>query len=140
LKSYKTTDDRSAKRGLEDIVKLAVLLDLDFKKQKSVFKLSQWLNISSDAQHGYKFDPLDMEEHRGRPPEKSVELVIEPALIKYGNSDGENYHEKTVLVKAQVSCTHLRRDPGGFLTRLLRPVYGTGSKQRSSYRQPRRKG
>ncbi|RYP90203.1 hypothetical protein DL770_003666 [Monosporascus sp. CRB-9-2] len=31
-----------------------------------------------------------------------IDLIITPALFKYGNSDGENYNEGTVLVKADV--------------------------------------
>ncbi|RYP44142.1 hypothetical protein DL768_009377 [Monosporascus sp. mg162] len=31
-----------------------------------------------------------------------IDLIITPALVKYGNSDGENYNEYMVLVKADV--------------------------------------
>ncbi|RYP57006.1 hypothetical protein DL769_009760 [Monosporascus sp. CRB-8-3] len=31
-----------------------------------------------------------------------IDLMITPALVKFGNSDGENYNESTVLVKADV--------------------------------------
>lgn len=37
------------------------------------------------------------------PRQGTFDFVISPSLVKYGNSDGENYNERTILDKARVT-------------------------------------
>ena len=49
-------------------------------------------------------DEMEIHDQVQRSEMMTVDLVLSPALIKHGNSDGEFYDHKEVLVKVQVIC------------------------------------
>ncbi|KAF2489465.1 hypothetical protein BU16DRAFT_586508 [Lophium mytilinum] len=102
LRSYVTRANKpTAKDDLRDIVRDAMALDVDFKKQKADFSFGSW----GDALYGYEFVPEHMEDLRRSSKRDIVQLMVSPALFKRGDSSGHNYHKpKLKIVDARVIC------------------------------------
>ncbi|KAF2812624.1 uncharacterized protein BDZ99DRAFT_270302 [Mytilinidion resinicola] len=102
LKSYVTRANKTlAKDNLRDIVRDAMALDVDFKKQKADFFFGSW----GDALYGYEFVPEHMEDLRRSSKRDMVQLMVSPGLFKRGDSSGHNYHKpKLKIVNARVIC------------------------------------
>jgi hypothetical protein len=138
LRPYETGESPTMRRDLHNIVACAGLLDLDFRRQKADFRVVARLH--SNTQGRNQFDAELMETLETTNTSKQiVDVVVEPALIRWGDVDGENYHERKVLVKANVYCARLRKDKGRDFVPNRRPEQRTGSKPASHYgRAPRR--
>jgi len=100
----------NAKRDLEEIVWAAMRLDVDFKKHKVDFSLPRWGTraCKDEVDKGNKpllFDSEKMTAYSShRQSSDVVELIIQPALIRNGDSSGTNYENQRVLLPAQVIC------------------------------------
>lgn len=85
-------------------MKKALELASEIAKQKAELSFSE----VSDS---FKFDPDmtdDINEDDSRDWSKvfrRVELMTAPALVRTGDSSGEDYHVKTPVVKAEVICS-----------------------------------
>ena len=132
-----------AKFALFDIVADAVVLDLDFKRQKPEFTLPRWKHReekSSIRQFGYHYKPQDMENIiTGNEERLLVELLVSPSLSKRGDSWGGNDHDELViLLKAQVICDRgFQNKRGGHLHRAFVPIFTMPRKQTTKQKQER---
>ncbi|KAI0124243.1 hypothetical protein BJ170DRAFT_712258 [Xylariales sp. AK1849] len=94
------------KTSMRDIVAKAVELAVIFGKFKQIYlcrmsaKAEDGKMMSSDFEYERQWmDAVCATQNR-----KEVILMISPALIKYGNSKGENYEQSLILDKAGVYC------------------------------------
>ncbi|KAI0864075.1 hypothetical protein F4860DRAFT_501573 [Xylaria cubensis] len=87
-------------RSVERIVDKAIEIAVFFNKSRCAYKLRK-------VAHREHFSPRTMEydEECDAP---QVDLMISPGLLKFGNSRGEDYDQRLVLVKSRV-CT-LKQD------------------------------
>ena len=124
-----------AKFALFDIVVDAVVLNLDFKKQKPEFTLPRWKHReekSSIRQFGYHYKHQNMENIITRNEERLwVELLVSPSLSKRGDSSGGNDHDELViLLKAQVICDRgFQNEWGDHLHGAFAPIFTMPRKQ-----------
>lgn len=87
-------------RSVERIVDKAIEIAVIFNQSRCLYRLRRVV-------HRERFSPTAMEygEECDAP---QVDLMISPGLLKFGNSKGEDYDQRLVLVKSHV-CT-LKRD------------------------------
>ena len=139
LRPYETKGATSTRRDLDNIITWAGLLDLDFRRQKAEFRVTPRLEAYPDTKTRNHFNAEFMEALGTSTSKQIVELVVEPAIVRWGNPDGENYHECKVLVKANVYCARFRRDGWGEHASYRRPEHRAGSKLASpNQRAPKR--
>lgn len=113
--------DNNSNRGLDNlasIVRSAMALDLVLWKQKACFYFHTWYPQYSQvgarnspeyfqaawmtSDMGDRHDDLLMTGNGGGP--HIVQLIVTPALIKCGTSEGDKYDQEVVLCKAVVDC------------------------------------
>lgn len=114
LRPYAVQELRSGKEELKAIIMSAVTLDLQFKKQRADFRLLVFSIRETNHQFGFNVFDAKMEDvHGGESDSNIVELVLAPALEKRGDSDGENFNQSTILLKADVTCNRITREHRG---------------------------
>ncbi|KAI1128369.1 hypothetical protein F5Y10DRAFT_265281 [Nemania abortiva] len=82
------------RRSLEGIIDKAIEL-------ATIFNMSRCVYDCEIVEPGMRFDPEAM-EHDEEYDAPLVDLMISPALVKYGNSRGQNYDQYLVLAKSHV--------------------------------------
>ncbi|KAI0191983.1 hypothetical protein EV127DRAFT_492122 [Xylaria flabelliformis] len=88
------------RRSVERIVDQAIEIAVIFNRSRCYYRIGRVI-------HRERFNPVQMEYDEGcNAPQ--VDLMISPKLIKVGNSKGEDYDKRLLLVKSRV-CT-LKRD------------------------------
>jgi hypothetical protein len=132
LRPYETGESPAMRRDLHNIVTCAGLLDLDFRRQKADFRVVARLHPNPQSRNRFNAELMETIEATNT-SKQIVDLVIEPALIRRGDSDGENYRERKVLVKANVYCARLRKDKGEDFVPYRRPEQRASSKPASHY-------
>lgn len=95
-----------AKLELQEIVKNAMLLDLDFKKQMAVFKVLRFKSShqcgSVRNQYGFHFEANEMVDV-GRASSGKVDMVVSPALFKCQDwSEGTLEGDGACILRAEV--------------------------------------
>lgn len=62
--------------------------------------------LYTNTYHGFRLKPASVQNmsRSGNNTENCVELVVRPALLKYGTSEGTGYDDVSVLEKARVIC------------------------------------
>ncbi|KAM0420289.1 hypothetical protein ACHAPT_011950 [Fusarium lateritium] len=95
-------------RQLDDILNDALALDQTMSQQVAKW---EWEHLfERDCKGGMAFDEELMQRDEGesfsskRRRKRAAKLVISPALVKRGNSDGENYDVETIGMRMVVSC------------------------------------
>lgn len=108
LYSARTTESGEEEIAAEirGIMTKAMELAVIFSQAKSKFHcVMQWVDEHGDqAFHGFEVNTAWMDavvDHRRR---TCVELMVSPALVKFGNSKGENYDQRDILVREDVYC------------------------------------
>jgi hypothetical protein len=106
-----------AKLELREIVKNAMLLDLDFKKQMAVFEVLRFKPSHHSGpvrnQYGFHFEADQMED-TGPASSGKVDMVVSPALFKCQDwSEGTLKGDGAYILKAQV---YRRRPPKAEIT------------------------
>jgi hypothetical protein len=99
------------------VVKEAVQLDLKMQQQRAYFLF--WGNPRLRELNRGRYDPELMEVRFGDVSDRRnqyMELLIAPALMKQGNSDGRDYTGFLVIEKAQVDIAVPPQKRRGFLS------------------------
>jgi hypothetical protein len=126
LKPFITsTNEESYNRNLVDILRSAIKLDGKLNRQLAR-RMPQytWAGSRSNLFHDFQFDDRIMTRAQGEPvpgPEAKVQMVITPALVRYGSIEGERYEgfkNPEVLVHAVV---HLQSSSGFSPAKLVKP-------------------
>lgn len=110
LRQFVTEPDSKFDIRLREILVQAVNLDQCMNTQKAVFTPRSC--FQKDMRFGFPFDRQSMESidtDGDAYDHMDVELVVAPALLKAGNSKGEDYGTESVLVHSQVSCQRILR-------------------------------
>jgi hypothetical protein len=95
------------------IVTDAVILDLKMQQQKTYFKLLSAKEVAKPNNGLY--DPSMMEVRNGKVTKsRSMVLLIVPALLKTGNSEGNEYRTRVIIEKAQVDIEIPKSKKGYF--------------------------
>lgn len=84
------------------------------------------------------FDPetMDMISHKKQTEQSQVaQLILSPALVKRGNSSGEDFDVEEVHVKMEVECEPLPRTTTGNGFSLLRALHHTTHDLKDSFKQ-----
>ncbi|KAF4637556.1 hypothetical protein G7Y89_g525 [Cudoniella acicularis] len=98
---------------LQKIVMHAVMLDLQMQQQKAYFTFLNTKELDKETE--YNPDIMEVRFGTVRSSRKhSVVLIYTPALLKNGNSDGQNYDTTVVVEKALVDIEVPRRRKGIF--------------------------
>ncbi|KAH9907571.1 hypothetical protein F4778DRAFT_777995 [Xylariomycetidae sp. FL2044] len=93
-------DSAGVQRFLSDIAVKATKLARIFAKVRPAYKC---MRSQEDLVYGMKFDSSWMEAIESRPG-CLVSLIVSPALIRWGDSEGEDYDQHEVLASARVLC------------------------------------
>lgn len=99
----------AAKSDLREIVKQAILLDLDFQKQMAEIEVDRVQSVRSNSygvplQFGFPFTTEDMLDLGGKSA-GNVEIIVSPALWKSRDwSAGTHQGEERCLLRAEVFC------------------------------------
>lgn len=102
LSPYATLKTAEFDDGLWRIVVKATRMDAELNKQRAIFRVLIPKSKTSLV-YGYNPDPEICEWEGGSDAaSRVVQICTAPAFAKDGNSDGENYEQRTMLVKAQV--------------------------------------
>ncbi|OIW26649.1 hypothetical protein CONLIGDRAFT_620543 [Coniochaeta ligniaria NRRL 30616] len=102
LSLLSASDSQSIADRLEDIINYSVDLDAQFNKQVAVV---QWETIKA-PHSAWAFDPTWMEFERGQARTDivpAIELVLAPALLKYGKSSGDGFETMATLLKLEAT-------------------------------------
>ncbi|KAK7961950.1 uncharacterized protein PG986_002775 [Apiospora aurea] len=102
LKNY-IYDVQRCQQELRIIVDKAVDLAYSMAMAKAQYDVRLSSTLYSDVYHGFTIEPASMRNFVVEDCEdEEVELVISPALLKFGTSEGEDYGSSIVLVRARV--------------------------------------
>ncbi|KAK6332126.1 hypothetical protein TWF718_002660 [Orbilia javanica] len=101
-KSSAQKDD--LKVNLKSLVKLAAEFSIQLGKQRAMFELEPKRYIGPKIQKGMdQFGPWAPEnEGEDQANPREILAVIAPALFKFGNDDGEEFEQYTIVRQAQV--------------------------------------
>ena len=89
--------------GIDQIVEAAIRLDAELCKQKAYFAFRYGARRFTPS-HMERVDSSE-EDPQANYSGIGVKIVLEPALVKYGTSEGRSFDQNTVIAKAQVECS-----------------------------------
>jgi|SRR5579871_2210697 len=112
LRPFLTSEKPNTWVELQEIVDIAVSLDLEVRKSRAIFEFKLPCDPITTETYGFPYDRWIMESQEKFPKQKNgmmVELVVTPYLMKTGNADGDAYDIETILSKSISICTETRR-------------------------------
>jgi hypothetical protein len=117
VRKLATDNSDSLDKELRLIVERAVEVDLSIRGQLAVFQPVRLRSGSDDKL--FDFHPTEDEgkiyrETRRAHREELVVLIVSPGLYKYGDSDGNNYDQQSILEPCEL-CTNRSLDEGAQL-------------------------
>ncbi|KAI0007068.1 hypothetical protein F4779DRAFT_643476 [Xylariaceae sp. FL0662B] len=86
----------------EGIIRMAANLAALLARSRAHYVLCMAEHTDSQNMYGFNYDETWMKVERDGSEYEEVELVISPAVFKYGDENGEYYDRREVLVKARV--------------------------------------
>ncbi|KAK6497424.1 hypothetical protein TWF481_011833 [Arthrobotrys musiformis] len=99
------TQKEELKVNLKSLVKLAAELSIQLGKQRAMFELEPKRYIGHKVQEGMdQFEPWapKKNESEDQAGPRDILVVIAPALFKFGNEDGEEFEQHTIVRQALV--------------------------------------
>ncbi|RSL47810.1 hypothetical protein CEP54_013211 [Fusarium duplospermum] len=90
-------------RQLHDILDGALELDKEFSQQVAEW---EWHYAEADCEERLVYDQnlMVLDELPKKKGQRVVKLVVSPALIRRGDTNGKNYDQETIGMKMGVSC------------------------------------
>ncbi|KAK5125536.1 hypothetical protein LTR85_000647 [Meristemomyces frigidus] len=102
LSPYAVAGKAGLEKELCTILKMAVTLDAELQTQRALFVIVS--EPCDETQRPFGFVPqarLTTTYHGDEPARGPVELMVTPALVKYGNAAGEHYEHEIVIARCQ---------------------------------------
>ncbi|KAK7914962.1 hypothetical protein PG985_012665 [Apiospora marii] len=117
IQNYRPKEQHMHLENIRDAVDKAVDLAYSMAMSKAQYAIRMGRALHVQEYYGFDFKPHAMQRIEsggwGEPPEPStVDLMISPALVKWGTSAGQKYETCTVLWKSRVICGEEEEEVG----------------------------